>query len=145
MLLSCVVLLISYNSGRVNYNMPIISCRRAAGTLVLVFSAITANADVKYPTETDVRGFQSLCAGGITKDTEAHVHAAVQAWRLKPGVDADMSLVVRDLGAVMEKIKQSSDAPLYLAYVDCVQNLILNYLHASNPAPGHAATQPSKP
>ena len=127
--------------------MPIFSCRRAAAALILAFSAITAHADVKYPTEADVRGFQSLCAGGMTKDTEAHVTAAVQAWRLKPGVDANMSLVVRDLGAVMEKIKQSSDAPLYLAYVDCVQNVILNYLHANNPAPDHATTQPahSKP
>jgi len=122
--------------------MPIFSCRRAVSTLALAFFTLTANADVKYPTEADIRGFESLCAGGITMETKAHLNAALQAWRLKPGAEGDLNVVVKDLGAVMEKIKQSSDAPLYLAYVGCVQNLVLNYLHAANSAPDHVTTQP---
>jgi hypothetical protein len=106
--------------------------------LLLPFSA---RADVKYPAPNDFQAFQNVCAGGNIHEVSAHLDAALQAWRLKPGGQTNLDLVIRDLGAVMEKVKQ--DSPLYVKYVDCVQNLILHYLQQANPVPVKPATSPA--
>jgi len=118
----------------------------ASISALLVGSSFSARADIAYPTETDLRGFQTLCAGGSVKEAKGRVDAALQTWKWKPGAELTLDGVIRDLGAVMEKVKDGSDSVLYEKYVDCVQHLIVSYLQHANaaPAPKVAPSAPSK-
>jgi hypothetical protein len=100
--------------------------------LVLLFGSLRAHADIKYPTEQDLRGFQTVCAGGNVKEIKGNLDAALQTWRLKPGAAVHVDGAIKDLGAVLEKVKSGDDSKLYDTYVDCVRTLILSYLQQAN-------------
>jgi hypothetical protein len=121
-------------------------CASAALALLCIAAPATA-ADIQYPTEKDLRGFQTTCAGGTVKEAKGNFEGALKTWRLNPGAQINVAGAIRDLGAIIEKIKDGSDSRLYESYVDCVQTLILSYLQRANPAQPSQALQraPDKP
>jgi hypothetical protein len=116
-----------------------------SASVLLIGSSFAAQADIKYPTDADLHAFQTVCAGGSVKEIKGRVDAALQTWRLKPGVDATLGGTIRDLGAVMEKIKDGKDSALFEQYVSCVQRLIVSYLEHANPPSAAEAPRPTKP
>jgi hypothetical protein len=110
---------------------------KVIGSLVaagLCCGSLSAHADIKYPSVEDLRGFQTVCAGGSVKEINAHLDGALQTWRLKPGARLAVNAELKDVGAVIEKMKSSEDSKLYEAYAECVEKLILNYLQMVNAA-----------
>jgi hypothetical protein len=115
-----------------------IICSSAFALALLCSSRPANSADVKYPTEADLRGFQTACAGGNVKEVKGQLDGALKAWRLNPGAQLGVDGAIRDLGAIIEKIKSGSDGNLYESYVNCVQKLIqghLQHVNAANPTP----------
>jgi len=102
---------------------------------VFICASMSAHADVKYPTDADFRAFRNVCAGGDVQSVNARLEAALKTWKASPALKVDVEAAKKDLGAVMEKVKEGAASSLYDSYVSCVQNLISKYLDRMNPAP----------
>lgn len=107
--------------------------------LGLFCTSAPAQADIKYPSAEDLRGFQTACAGGHIKEVKGSLDGALQTWRLKPAAELQLDVAIKELGAIIAQVKGGNDSRLYEAYANCVQKLILDYLHLMNPAPASQA------
>jgi hypothetical protein len=110
---------------------------------ILPFMPLVTHADVKYPTKEQLQGIRDVCSGGTVHKIDGQLDAALEAWRLKPGAQGNLHLAIDDLAAIMEKIRDDRDGQLFKAYLDCVQNLIEQYLHDSSTPKSQTPTKPN--
>lgn len=103
---------------------------------------MTSHADVKYPTKEQLQGIRDVCSGGTVYKIDGQLDVALEAWRLKPGAKGNLHGAIDDLAAIMEKIRDGRDGQLFKAYLDCVKNLIEDYLR-DNSTPN--TQTPAKP
>ena len=115
----------------------------SSGAIVLLaLFPMTSHADVKYPTKEQLQGIRDVCSGGTVYKIDGQLDVALEAWRLKPGAKGNLHGAIDDLAAIMEKIRDGRDGQLFKAYLDCVKNLIEDYLR-DNSTPN--TQTPAKP
>jgi len=104
--------------------------------VALILSAFVTPAPAQLsnggvlPTDAEIHGLQTLCAGGNVKVTEVNgrLNAEIMAWR-KSAAGAAVSFAKKDLGAVIDKVKSDAGlAEVTKSYVDCVSNNLQRFL-----------------
>ena len=87
-----------------------------------------------FPTEADMAGISSACSAGksVSASAVASVNAAISSWR-NASAQAKVEAAKQDLAAALAKVKDDANlAPNYKIYVDCIENLVKQFLDKSS-------------
>ena len=84
-------------------------CVPLAAVLACHTSAAAADT-LTFPSH-DTSPIRALCGAGRVMKVKGDLDAALNAWRLKPGVHADLNAIKSDVAAIVEKISATAPNP----------------------------------